>query len=51
MPCRGVNYAQKLSVVALWAGKSLGFKCPAELCAPDDFDFRQHHVAFFVLGH
>ena len=31
--------------------KSLGFKCPAELFTPDDFDFRQHHAALFALGH
>jgi IS30 family transposase len=30
--------------------KSLGFKCPAELFTPDDFDFRQHHAALFALG-
>lgn len=29
--------------------KSLGFKCPAELFAPDAFDFRQHHAALFAL--
>jgi len=31
--------------------KSLGFKCPAQLFTPDDFDFRQHHAALFALGH
>lgn len=31
--------------------KSLGFKCPAELFTPNDFDFRQHHAALFALGH
>jgi IS30 family transposase len=31
--------------------KSLGFKCPAELFTPDDFDFRLHHAALFALGH
>jgi len=31
--------------------KSLGFKCPAELFTPDNFDFRQHHAALFALGH
>ena len=31
--------------------KTLGFKCPAELFAPDAFDFRQHHAALFALGH
>jgi len=30
--------------------KSLGFRCPAELFTPDDFDFRQHHAALFALG-
>lgn len=30
--------------------KSLGFKCPAQLFAPDAFDFRQHHAALFALG-
>ena len=29
--------------------KSLGFKCPAELFAPDAFDFRQHDAALFAL--
>jgi len=31
--------------------KSLGFRCPAELFTPDDFDFKQHHAALFALGH
>lgn len=31
--------------------KSLGFKCPAELFAPDAFNFRQHHAVLFALGH
>lgn len=31
--------------------KSLGFKCPAQLFTPNDFDFRQHHAALFALGH
>jgi len=30
--------------------KSLGFKCPAELFTPDDFDFKKHHAALFALG-
>ena len=31
--------------------KSRGFRCPAELCTLDAFDFRQHHAALFALGH
>jgi len=31
--------------------KSPGFRCPAELLAPDAFDFRQHHAALFALGY
>jgi IS30 family transposase len=27
--------------------KSLGFKCPAQLFTPDNFDLRQHHAALF----
>lgn len=30
--------------------KSLGFKCPAELFTPDDFDFKKHHASLFALG-
>jgi len=33
------------------ARKSLGFRCPAELFTPDDFDFKQHHAALLALGH
>jgi transposase, IS30 family len=29
--------------------KSLGFKCPAELFTPDDFDFKKHHAALFAI--
>ena len=30
--------------------KSLGFKCPAHLFAPEAFDFKQHYAALFALG-
>ena len=30
--------------------RSLGFKCPAELFTPDDFDFKKHHASLFALG-
>ena len=30
--------------------KSMGYHCPAELFAPDAFDFKQHDAALFALG-